>query len=67
LQGVAEIIRPIQKDLNEDLKMGERFSNQVVQKLNTGITFKAVVQHEQLTVVKTPIKKLPRRKVSSQL
>jgi hypothetical protein len=63
LQGVAEIIRPIQKDFNEDLKVGEKFSNQVVQKLNTGISFRAVVQLEQLTVMQTSIKKLLKRKV----
>jgi hypothetical protein len=66
LQGVAEIMRPIQKDFNEDLKMGEIFSNNLVQKLNTSIKFKAVVQHEQLMVVQTPTKKLPRQKVSGQ-
>jgi hypothetical protein len=47
--------------------MGEKFSNQVIQKLNTGIAFKAVVQREQLTVVqnqKVSSKKIPRRKVA---
>ncbi|MCU0469644.1 MAG: hypothetical protein MUF58_13675 [Arcicella sp.] len=64
LQGVAEIIRPIQKDFNEDLKMGEKFSNQVVQRLNTGIKYKAVTQHEQLMVIQVPKKKLPRQKLA---
>ena len=69
LQGIAEIMRPIQKDFNEDLKLGEKYSNNLVQKLNTSIKFKAVVQHEQLQAIqdlKVAAKKLPRQKLSGQ-
>jgi hypothetical protein len=68
LQGIAEIMRPIQKDFNEDLKLGEKYSNNLVQKLNTSIKFKAVEQYEQLQAIqnlKVPTKKLPRQKLSS--
>ncbi len=74
LQGIAEIIRPIQKDFNEDLKLGEKYSNNVIQKLNTSIEFKANVQCEQLVKlaetqkldVKVPTKKMPRQKLAGQ-
>ena len=69
LQGVAEIMRPIQKDFNEDLKLGEKYSNNLVQKLNTSIKFKAVVQHEQLQAIqnlKVAAKKMPKHKASGQ-
>ena len=69
LQGVAEIMRPIQKDFNEDLKLGEKYSNNLVQKLNTSIKFKAVVQHEQLQAIqdlKVATKKLHQQKLSMQ-
>jgi hypothetical protein len=69
LQGVAEIMRPIQKDFNEDLKLGEKYSNNLVQKLNTSIKFKADVQHQQLQAIQTqkvPTKKLPKQKLSGQ-
>ena len=70
LQGIAEIMRPIQKDFNEDLKLGEKYSNHVVQKLNTSIDFKANVQREQLVKLatvqnqKVTHKKLPKQKPS---
>jgi hypothetical protein len=72
LQGIAEIMRPIQKDFNEDLKLGEKYSNNVIQKLNTSINFKVNVQHEQLISLttiqklKVPTKRLPRQKISGQ-
>lgn len=69
LQNIAEIMRPIQKDFNEDLKLGEKYSNSLVQKLNTSIKFKANVQHEQFQAIqefKVATKKLPRRKPSGQ-
>jgi hypothetical protein len=67
LQGMAEIMRPIQKDFNEDLKIGEKYSNNLIQKLNTSIKFKAVVQHEQLQAIQTQkvtTKKLPKQRLS---
>jgi hypothetical protein len=69
LQGIVEIMRPIQKDFNEDLKLGEKYSNSLIQKLNTSIKFKANVQHEQFKAIqelKVTVKKLPRRKPSGQ-
>jgi hypothetical protein len=69
LQSIAEIMRPIQKDFNEDLKLGEKYNNSLVQKLNTSIKFKANVQHKQFQAIqdmKVPVKMLPRRKPSGQ-
>jgi uncharacterized protein YqeY len=69
LQGIAEIMRPIQKDFNEDLKLGEKYSNNLVQKLNTSIKFKAIEQYEQLQAIQNlevSTKKLPQRKPSRQ-
>ena len=67
LQGIAEIMRPIQKDFNEDLKLGEKYSNHVIQKLNTSIDFKANVQWEQLVKLTTvQNQKVPHKKLSRQ-
>ena len=65
-----EVVLPTKEiDFNEDLKLGEKYSNNLVQKLNTSIKFKAVMQHDQLQAIhdlKVAAKKLPQRKLSMQ-